>query len=204
MIQFKHQQRHRLKSKRVITVEMAEITCFEGSSTFVGGVEGGRDASNFLDQAKISSELSDCALAATLASCVEDGASTERSNLLEAAKVSSELLGCALEANCEVAVSVGFARGLVEAFGRPDALALLPVSLRSRGAFPVFKDEVSGLLRLELATTVLVEGIGDAGFLSSNFLAALTLLLSVVLVLESVVCCLAEDKSPRSTGVVIV
>lgn len=180
-------------------MEMAEFTCFEGSSIFVGSVEGGRDASNFLDQAKISSELSGCALGATLFCCVEDSASTERSNLLEGAEVLSELLGCALEATCEVAVSK---RALVEATGRP--LALLSVLLRSRGTFPVFKDEASGLLTMELATGALAEETGDAGFLSSNFLAALTLLLSVVLLLGSVVCCLAEDKSPRSKELVIV
>lgn len=71
---------------------MEGFTCFEGSSTFVGGVDdGGRDASNLLDQARISSELSGCTLGATLVCCVEDGASTERSDLLEAAKASYEL-----------------------------------------------------------------------------------------------------------------
>lgn len=67
------------------------------------------------------------------------------------------------------------------------------MSFRSRGTFPV--------LRLEPAE-VLVEGTGDAGLmLSSNFLVALTLPFSIVLLLGST---FAEDESLHSEELVIV
>lgn len=136
---------------------MVGVTCFGAGVTCFGGSceSGGRDASNFLDQAKMSSELS---RGATLLCCIEDGAA---SKLLAVAMLSSVLL--------EVPDSGGVARALVKS---------------TRGTPPAaFKEDATG---------VLLEEAGGAGFLSSNLL---DLLLLGVLLLESVVCCLAEENS---------
>lgn len=133
-----------------ITCFGVEVTCLRGSCE-----SGGRDASNFLDQAKMSSELS---RGATLLCCVEEDGAASGAKLLAVTMPSSELL--------EVPDSGGVARALDKS---------------TRGTPPDFKEDATGVLLEDEARGV--AGFLSSNFL--DLLLLVTLLLdSAVCCLE--------------------